>query len=77
MTDTEAQKPWPLVATSVISDIEARYVRDGVDLLRMHLDNLYLTTRKKLQEEGRMGDVRSLKLFVYDYDVINQPQGEG
>ena len=81
MADKEAEKPWPLMTTSVIADVEAKHLRDGVDLLAMHMDTLYSKTRKMLEAEGRMRDIRRLTLVCHNEDenivkIITKQTGE-
>lgn len=73
MADETNEKPWPLMAISVITEADAERAGDGVDLLDAHLQMLYVTARKKLQEEGRMHELRRLTLVCHNEDrhIVN------
>jgi hypothetical protein len=65
MADDANDSPWPLVVTYA-PELEAERNYSPDDLLESSVRMLYLTAKKELEKAGRMGDVRRLKLTVYN-----------
>ena len=75
MTDTQAEDRWPLLVVQTIDDqdMEKSNEEDWAErVVATVVEQVGLTARRMLKEAGRMGDVRSLKLYIYDYDVTNR-----
>jgi len=79
MAEDKSDSPWPLVVTHAIDDEQMAKVNTdewAEAVVDSMLNQVCHTAYVMLREAGRMREVRTLKLSLYDHNITNQPTGE-